>query len=604
MFNKASYQNKLYSIYSLFIFIIMTILLLVFYTYISQVITSNSKETMKQVIGKTSSQLDSIVKSMDALSMQVLSSKDIQDKMFEIQDWQEPFNYFYSNPESTSKIRFILSSINSPLVTAGRVGIFNLNGCFISTGKFGEAPYALKNNLIEYTFLSKLDSMDDKKILLAPHKDKWLDVEPIPLVISLIRQITAFYIDSSQKVGYIEIDQNYTMIEDILNKSIPDKFNVIVYDSDGNLIYPLHKYNSKEINYYTSLKEVNGAILKRSWDNTEEFVYSSSSSYSKWTVVLTQQKEHFMAPIYFLRNIIILVGIIFLFITLIIFYLITRSLTAPVREMRKMLKGLSLDNLSIDLGNQTYNNEITLLNEAFNKTFIRLRESIDQTLQARASEAHAHILAYQAQMNPHFLFNTLMAINGAAQEVGSDKIILMCQQLSNMLRYTASFKEERIMLENELTHTSNYLQLMKIRYEDFLEYDMEVPQDLLSITVPKLIIQPLVENCFSHGFGSATPPFKILIKGFVNDGKWIIHVSDNGCGFDENSIQNIFIMLKQYENNSLTGDILSKSEIGGMGLINIFMRLKLKYGNESIFNIENNSTGGAKIIIGGLIQSE
>lgn len=601
MFNKASYQNKLFSVYSFFIFIVIALLIVVFYSYIYRVIINNSSETMKQVIEKTSSQIDSVVKSMDSLSLQVMSSKDLQDVMSGIQNWQEPYNYFNADTESAKAVRYILSSINSPLVIAGRIGVFNMAGCFISTGKFGEASYALKNNLVQYSFLSKLESETDKKIILPPHPDFWLDDNPVPTVISLIRPLTSLYTSSSDIIGYVEIQQSAAMIEEICKNSIPARFDAIVYDSEGTLIYPVGKYSADTLTFYTGLKEVNGTLIERPIDKVEEFIYTDYSEYSKWTIVLSQQKKDFMAPVILLRNVIVSVGIIFMLITLLIFYIINRSLTAPVREMRKILKGLSLDNLSIDLGSQTSNNEITLLNTAFNKTLSRLRESIDQTLQARASEAHAHILAYQAQMNPHFLFNTLMAINGIAKENGNEKIMLMCTQLSNMLRYTSSYKNEKVTLENELTHTIHYLKLLKVRYEDFLDYKIEVAEDLYPIAVPKLIIQPIVENCFSHGFRTSAPPYRISITGSIKEGGWILQIADNGCGFDENAIKNIFARLEQYKSNSLTGVIFDKLEIGGMGLVNIYVRLLVMYGEKTVFEVKNLPEGGSVVTIGGSI---
>ena len=303
------------------------------------------------------------------------------------------------------------------------------------------------------------------------------------------------------------------------------------------VIYPFgSNYAKSEVLHYLSKKAENCVILKRPSDGIKELVNSKHSEYTNWNVVLIQPEAEFMSPVYFLQKIVILFDLLFAFVSLLIMYLITRSLTSPIREMRKLLKTLSLENLSIDLTNKI-NNEIVVFNDAFNKTLERLRESMEQTITARSSEAQAHFLALQSQMNPHFIYNILMVISSAGFELGSKKIVMICSQLSEMMRYIVAPDTMEITLREELGHVENYLKLLKWRFEELLQYNLDIDDRLYNIHVPKLIMQPLVENSYNHGFSGKRPPWNLKIEGRIVGTAWVMKICDDGIGFTEISLK-------------------------------------------------------------------
>jgi two-component system sensor histidine kinase YesM len=192
-----------------------------------------------------------------------------------------------------------------------------------------------------------------------------------------------------------------------------------------------------------------------------------------------------------------------------------------------------------------------------------------------------------------------MSISTLASEIGNWEIVKVCSQLSEMLRYTAAFEKGITTLEKEIEHSVNYLKLIKLRYEDHLEFIIELDERINEIKLPKLILQPIIENCISHGFKNSYPPYKINIKGVIENNHWKVTVSDNGCGFDETSRDRIFEQVGQYRNEAYSGKVFDRLEIGGMGLMNIYLRLSLFYGSETIFEIYNMPDGGATVVIGG-----
>jgi two-component system sensor histidine kinase YesM len=182
-----------------------------------------------------------------------------------------------------------------------------------------------------------------------------------------------------------------------------------------------------------------------------------------------------------------------------------------------------------------------------------------------------------------------------AEENMSREITMLCQKLSRMLRYISSEESSEVSLGAEIEYTAAYLECMKIRYPDDLNVAIEIDEELLQIPVPKLIVQPLVENCIKHGIHVPSPWF-IRIDGKVADNRWMITVSDNGPGMPKDKRQALFDKIKELnETNKFPG-----LNVEGMGLLNIYFRLNLIYGDRMIFDIEEQPHGFA-ITIGGPI---
>ncbi|MGO4275617.1 sensor histidine kinase, partial [Paenibacillus sp. TAF58] len=244
-------------------------------------------------------------------------------------------------------------------------------------------------------------------------------------------------------------------------------------------------------------------------------------------------------------------------------------------------------------------NEIELLHRAFMKMFTRINNATNEIIQARSSEAEAHFLALQAQMNPHFLYNSLMCISAAGQEIGSQKIKLMCAQLSDLLRYVTSIDNNAIKIRDELNHAELYLQFIKWRYEERFDYSIHVDERILDLHVPKLIIQPLLENCLNHGLMKIRAPWRVEVSGiFLSDHHWVLEIKDNGNGFQDDELELIRERLLSVDRSLSEGKLDNRLEVGGMGLMNIYTRMKLIYKETAVFELYNHAAGGAVVKIG------
>ena len=197
-------------------------------------------------------------------------------------------------------------------------------------------------------------------------------------------------------------------------------------------------------------------------------------------------------------------------------------------------------------------------------------------------------------MHPHFLFNTLMMIASLAEEQGNDKIYRICMNLTSMFRYISAEAENGVGIYEEIRHVENYVEIMKERFPES-RVEIDIPLEIMDQRIPKLTIQPLVENAYKY-CDRKRP--EIIIKGAVEPGgTWTVSVTDNGAGFSPQEKEKI---MKKCREGIRNEKILS-GQIDGMGLVNVYVRLKLFFGDSMIYFIEENK---GRIVIGRMGDSD
>ena len=179
------------------------------------------------------------------------------------------------------------------------------------------------------------------------------------------------------------------------------------------------------------------------------------------------------------------------------------------------------------------------------------------------------------------------------------KVVQSCSDLSLLLRYISSNSSNRVLMWQEMTHTGSYMQLIKNKYEERLEFTMQIDELLCGIPVPKLVIQPLVENCVKYAL-EVRPPWRITVKGYVESDGWRICVRDNGPGFSAAYLT----LFTEKRALIKPGEPLPRLSVGGMGLVNLYIRMLLLYGETLVFTLENLPEGGACVTIGGPLSEK
>ena len=218
---------------------------------------------------------------------------------------------------------------------------------------------------------------------------------------------------------------------------------------------------------------------------------------------------------------------------------ITRSITDPLRELRQTAEQLGSGNL--DARARTGGlEEISVLAQAFNQMSDRIRRLLDKTRQEQKNLRELELRLLQEQISPHFLYNTLDSIVWMAEGGNNRQVVEMTTDLSDFFRTVLSGGREFVTIEEEESHIRSYLKIQKIRYEDILDYSIEIEPSIRRRIVLKMLLQPLVENALYHGIKNKRGGGCILIRGYEDRNGLVFEIEDNGKGIAAKDLPNIF----------------------------------------------------------------
>lgn len=260
---------------------------------------------------------------------------------------------------------------------------------------------------------------------------------------------------------------------------------------------------------------------------------------------------------------------------------LTKPLNAIVRTMDKVQKGDT--NARVDVHN---NDEFGYIGQSLNSMLDRLNELFTTNLEKQNRLRLAELKSLYAQINPHFLYNTLDSIKWIAKLNGVDDIVLIVSQLGKLLKNSIRNEKETVTIAEEIGLVKSYLSIQKIRYSDKFDVSIQVDDDIMSCVVPKFIIQPLVENAIIHGIEDKVGKAHLTVKGRREDDKIVFEVEDDGVGIDEKKLQSII--------DSKQEKIPDRDSIG---ITNVDKRIKLYYGEDYGLDISSQEHIGTVIRI-------
>ena len=411
------------------------------------------------------------------------------------------------------------------------------------------------------------------------------------LFFSLARE----YYDRYNNVqGFIEVKNS---IRRVLSQAIDYQSvygeELLVLSHDGKLIFPLDdEANAGTVSRIAAL-EPSDTFSLISANGTQDYVTITELANGLKFVILINQNALFMPVNSYIRSVVLLT-LASLALAIALSYFAANKITVPIKQIYKQMQQTNLSGYMPKTPLRTKTIELRVLYDGLIDMQHELVDSLNKQLLLKNQEMQSKMLALQSQMNPHFLFNSLQTIQSMADGKMNDEIVVMCQAMSNILRYISSDTETTVPLADEIKYTDDFLRCMSIRYSNDLHYSFDFPEEMLKVHVPKLCIQPLVENSMRY-CTTKLPPYKIHVFGSVADGIYTITATDNGPGFNAESLALLYEKVREIDETGL----LPSLEIKGMGLLNIYLRFKILYGADVVFRLENKESGGASITIGG-----
>ena len=584
---KSNFHKRIFISISIFIagITLACVTFLSMYTYRS--LERQSNQNLAQLCESTATEFDSLIDEMNKLALYASTSRIVMDVFM---DRNSPDA---SGIAVNQDIFTVLNSLSTPNSSNRfRISLYSGNGTFFSTG----IPYSqqyVTDKLTDASYRSWYDTLpvkDNSYSLEAFHEDYWTGTGEKYL--SLYRQIFDPYLITSSN-GIAEIQCPYDTVRELFQFQ-DSQYQALLLDTQGRIILS----SADDTGPFQSFEE-NENILSGSPRQgvLDGLIYSTCALNDGYYIVITQSQTHIWDVILPQIAVIILMGIVTLFLILAVVFTITRRSTEPLRKLTSEIRLVSAATPTLHLDNIDYPDEVYSLNQAFSQMFDRIRAFTDEIVAVRTSEMRAHMIALQAQMNPHFLYNMMAVIKAMSQEGSNAQIEAACDYLVRILRYTSSYEKSDVTLEDELDYASCYLALMKMRYEDCFEYKLALPEGAITgkLILPRLTLLPLLENSFKHGFHATAPPWRIAIRCEKTPAAYRITVTDNGCGIPADKQkkikENLDALLKNPDRK------ISELTFGGMGFVNTLARLTLKYKEKFHFEILSPTEGGTSIIL-------
>lgn len=603
-----SQHMYLFVIYGFFILCLLGIFFLFTYSHYKQNAYEEGARDLENLCASVDNSVEIQLDNMSTISMNLVYSNAIKTNFREFSD-------LYQKKDKTDKgrvasrdrveaIHDIITAIIGAYQSAAAINLYTLDGYCVESG------YTQRTTAVDLeakNWYEETMALNGHKYISPPYVNKELpgkgDNQLSQKFISLVR----LFLDSSGKPeGIAEVVQDcgkFFSLASQLEKQNPET-RVYIYNSRQELVYPYTSFTEVS-GYYSAimnsgLSEGKAEMVKMENEQPCLVTWQSIPSYD-WTVILSRPKAAVYERLHNFRLIFFVIGSLSILLTLLICFYISRGLTIPLQKLTAATSKITinrvLDETKVNLTSADSNiKELSQLCQSIRSMYEKLRTTSQEALLSKSEETRAKLQATQSLINPHFLYNCLTNMSIMAEENMNDDIIHMCQALCDYFRYISASREMFVPLEEEIFYMRRYLECMQLRYSDELLFTLDIDESSRGIYIPKLVTQPIVENAFKYAF-QIPPPWKLHITSSIEGDSWIIAIEDNGGTLSDEKKREL---MHTYENLNMN-DELKSLEIGGMGLKNVYLRLKLLYGDKAIFRIDNKMPDKTIFITGGPI---
>lgn len=463
-------------------------------------------------------------------------------------------------------------------------------------------------NIIMYYNINKsigtIDQVYKSNVELNKLYDKLSDVQEIVYEFLNTRS-------SESLENYYRREQEYRKLIDALDGKITDNDMLLMQKNIKNMSETylqilddavdakrgrnIEKYKTK---YEEATQMYNYINVHINSLNNEKFKYNAD----KYVVLLIS-----LNYLEIISTTVLLVLTIF---TVILIIILTRSITDPLMKLTQAAHQVAGGNFEVDLVHVESSDEVEIVTKAFNNMIVSIHQYIIKTKESMELEnkmmekelmmnnhlKDAQLKYLQAQINPHFLFNTLNAGAQLAMMEGADKTCLFIENMADFFRFNVKSFDHDSTLRDEIKQVDSYIYILNVRFSGGIHFYKEIDEALLNVRVPSMILQPVVENAVNYGIRDIDYDGEIHLRVKAAEDNIEIIISDNGAGIDQNTIDRI-MMAKLEESASIKDRIITKDS-NGIGLGNVINRLRLYYNREEVFWIESEGHNkGTRVII-------
>ena len=398
---------------------------------------------------------------------------------------------------------------------------------------------------------------------------------------------------TGEPLGVVLIEINENVLFEILQQvNMDSSSEVLIVDKGGNIIS--HSDRGKMSQYYNNQTPIafdtgagSGYYLETKGRENRLIVYFTSEL-TGWRFIHTIPTKVLLSQMASVKRYNVLVLVLACMVVTVISFFISRSLVNPLVRFKGVVESINDENLDAKI-HISSEDEVGFLAAAFNKMIDRIGQLVKQVRKEEAEKRELEIKFLQNQINPHFIYNTLESIRMICEINNYDKATKMLFLMGRLLRYGLSRKESLVTIEDEIRNIQDYISLMEYSYADHFEVEYHLDETVLHAQIPKLTLQPIVENSIFHGLSCMEGAGLISIHAIAEDGMAKVSIVDNGEGFE--------MAPDDYFETIAKRAAQGEKQTSGIGLYNINTRIQLYYGQAYGLQIESQPGEYTKVTV-------
>jgi two-component system, sensor histidine kinase YesM len=583
-----------------FTLVIVASLIFIIYFSVStygKKIESNHIKYSSQVIENLIGNINNYIDELEVITNSLNYNYYIQSYLIER---SKPNKDLSSSQESAKNYQASLEALSNIINLRGDItSIFIVDTKEISIFKSQTMDVKTTNFFIDPKWFSELP--DDAQTMFFIGQNRIMYKDLPANVFSFARQIERY--DGGGNLGVILIDTNLSIIQRFFNSaSLDENSFILMLDATGELIesstippaissqpsFSINAYGRDivtTINQSTSNTPLSQNSFIQTVNEKDYLVSFDTIESTQWILATITDYQGIINDANTVRNYIVLVGFITLILLILITYIISSKITTPIASLKNTMNLIHKGDLS-HTADISSNDEVGELATSFNYMIQRINTLMHEVVEEQAEKRKSELRVLQDQINPHFLYNTLDSIIWMA-ESKDPNTVPMIEALSNLFRISLNRGQEMITIQEELEHVKNYLYILSMRYYERFDYSFDIDPNTLKYKIPKLLLQPLVENAIYHGIKSKSTKGLIVIRTCFTQENLVLTVIDDGVGMTPTKVMHL-----------LNDNAPIESEEGsGIGVTNVHQRIKLYFGPSYGITIQSIESVGTTVNI-------
>lgn len=546
-------------------FAVISILTIQYYHYSRNMLEKQTEQYISDMLMQTGNNLDYLMEEIESLIFQIQQEPELQNYLTRVQKNQMNAyeEYLVLDELRTMIYKYILfdDNVESVIVVP-------------ENGK----PHMVSKTLRDYAPDSSLkDGIYD-----AGGSAVWLGVDAEDRYITVGAQVNS--LKNMKPLGYLLVQISERKFSEVLNGlSFVRDGNIFIVNQD-NRIVSCNRADMLNVpideGYSSVIDDESSRVFQVvSLDRDKEYVTYQTLGNRSWLLMSVIPVVSYQNVLIELRQYFALIFVIAAVATLVLSIFNTFSFSRPIQKLLHTMQEFGNGDFNVICSVKS-SDEIGLLSQNFNMMVYNINDLIDKVYTETMLKQEAELKSLRMQINPHFLYNTLETINWLSREKGVPEVGAMAKSLGDMMYYTIN-GSDFTSIEQEVGNINNYLRIQRIRYGDRIHFTVDIPEELYPYKLPKLILQPLIENAIIHGLEDRQEGGLIMVQGSVKSQTLVLSVSDNGVGMSQERIV----------------EILNRDSETSIGVRNVNQRLKLYFGAERGLKIQSIKEVGTEVIL-------